>query len=253
MKQFDKNADAYQTIRHKIAYPETLYRKLAEASPARQAALDIGCGNGVSTIRLKPHFEYVEGQDLGAQLIEKARQTYPEVAFKVSTGEELTSDRPFDLVTSATSFYWMDRDAVLKRVARVLTDRGIFCAYKYDFPIVYGPIRDVVERELAHRWAAHRDPRLTRYDDTLEIIQASGLFQEAQRFVLPNIIELTPREVALFFLSASYVTRTIEAEGLDNYAEDFISRVCAADSSETVKVNFDIHGFQAMKSGTFRR
>lgn len=253
MKQFDKNAEAYQTIRHKIAYPEALYLKLAQESPAQRAALDIGCGNGVSSIRLKPHFAYVEGQDLGAQLIEKARETHPLVTFKVSTGEELTSDRRFDLVTSATSFYWMDRDAVLKRISGVLNDRGVFCAYKYDFPIVYGPIRDVIEKELALRWAKHRDARLTRYDDTLEKIQASGLYEEAKRFVLSNIIELTPREVALFFLSTSYVTKTIEAEGLENYAEDFISRVCSADASEKVKVNFDIHGFQARKLGSLRK
>lgn len=42
MKQFDKHADAYNVVRGKIAYPDSLYRNLAERAPAREAALDIG-------------------------------------------------------------------------------------------------------------------------------------------------------------------------------------------------------------------
>ena len=30
MKQFDKHADAYNVVRGKIAYPDSLYRNLAE-------------------------------------------------------------------------------------------------------------------------------------------------------------------------------------------------------------------------------
>lgn len=243
MKQFDNNADAYQVIRHKIAYPENLYIKLANMAPGRSAALDIGCGNGVSTVRLKPYFSHVEGQDLGENLVEKARLTFPEIKFEVCPAEQLTSSRSFDLVTSATSFYWMNREKVLPRIADVLSDRGVFCAYKYDFPVVYGASRFVIEADLVMRWASKRDSRLTQYDDTLEKINGCGRFEPAERFVLSNIITLTPREVALFFLSTSYVTRYIETEGGPNYAEDFIKRVCDASNSDRVYVNFDIHGF----------
>lgn len=84
MKQFDKHADAYNVVRGKIAYPDSLYRNLAERAPAREAALDIGCGNGVSTVRLQPWFRYVEGSDLGEALIAKARENYPGIRFSVS-------------------------------------------------------------------------------------------------------------------------------------------------------------------------
>ena len=247
MKQFDKNADAYHIIRGKIAYPESLYKTLSEKCRTHDAALDIGCGNGVSTILLKPYFKHVEGRDIGSNLIDKARETYTDLAFQVQSGEDLESERKFDLVTSATSFYWMNRTVVLKRVADVMNSEGMFCAYKYDFPVVYGGARDIVEGDLALRWAKHRDTRLTNYDDTLQLISSSGSFMEAERFIVSNIIELTPLEVALFFLSTSYVTRYIEAEQATNYADDFISRICAADSGEKVFVNFDIHGFMARK------
>ena len=247
MKQFDKHADAYETIRAKISYPEKLYNMLANQSPARDAALDIGCGNGVSTFRLREYFKFVEGQDLGEKLIDHAKKSYPEVSFSVSTGENLKSDRKFNLVTSATSFYWMNRDAVLPLIANVLTANGIFCAYKYDFPVVYGPIRKIIENDLAMCWSRNRDDRLIDFDDTLQKIENSGSFCDAERFILSNIIELTPQQVALFFLSTSYVTRFIDAEGGPEYANDFIQKVCSATTQDKVYVNFDIHGFKARK------
>ncbi len=246
MKQFDKHADAYNVVRGKIAYPDSLYRNLAERAPAREAALDIGCGNGVSTVRLQPWFRYVEGSDLGEALIAKARENYPEIRFSVSPAETFAPQRRFDLVTSATSFYWMDRKQVLTRMADWLTPGGLFCAYKYDFPIAYGPLRDFIEHELVNKWAKHRDPRLTRYDDTLEIMGSCPHLRDCRREVFANIIFLSPEEVALFFLSTSYVTRYIEQEGGEDYADRFIAAVREIESAPQVAVNFDIHAFTAL-------
>lgn len=246
MKQFDKHADAYNVVRGKIAYPDALYNNLASRVPARESALDIGCGNGVSTVRLQPHFRYVEGSDLGEALIQKAREGYPEINFSVSPAETFEPQRRFDLITSATSFYWMDRPQVLARLADWLKPAGLFCAYKYDFPIAYGPLRDFIEKELVTRWAAHRDARLTRYDDTLELMRECAHLRDCQREVIANIITLTPKEVALFFLSTSYVTRYIEQEGGEQYAEQFMAAVCEIETSAQVAVNFDIHAFTAV-------
>ncbi|MGV8732946.1 hypothetical protein ACV349_32830, partial [Pseudomonas aeruginosa] len=75
------------------------------------------------------------------------------------------------------------------------------------------PLRDFIEHELVNKWAKHRDPRLTRYDDTLEIMGSCPHLRDCRREVFANIIFLSPEEVALFFLSTSYVTRYIEQEG----------------------------------------
>ncbi|MCW8176057.1 class I SAM-dependent methyltransferase [Verminephrobacter aporrectodeae] len=247
MKQFDKHADAYHAVRGKVAYPDIVYETLVRRAPGREAALDIGCGNGVSTYRLQPLFDYVEGSDLGASLIDKARQTYPGITFGVSPAEDYTSTRQFDAVTSATSFYWMDRDAVLRKMETLLKPGGVFCAYKYDFPIAYGPLRDFCERELSLKWAAYRDARLTRYDDTLERIKASKIFREAERVVLSNIIELTPREVATFFLSTSYVKKYMDQADDAEYADELLRKVAEIETAPSVKVNFDIHSFFAKR------
>ena len=243
MKQFDLHAEAYNVIRGKIAYPEKLFQMLSSACRKHEAALDIGCGNGVSTIRLASYFSHVEGVDLGGNLIEKARANYPHLHFSTTSAEQMKVDRRYDLITSATSFYWMDRPAVLKKMEHWLTAEGLFCAYKYDFPIIFGPLRSLIEHELVRRWAKHRDERLVNYDNTLELLTASNVFSHAERQVVPNIVELTPREVALFFLSTSYVTRYIDQEGGISYIDALIARLEETDSGELIKVNFDIHAF----------
>ncbi|CAM4050355.1 class I SAM-dependent methyltransferase [Serratia silvae] len=246
MKQFNKNAQAYDVVRGKISYPDTLYTSLADRAPATQAALDIGCGNGVSTIRLRGRFDHVEGCDIGDALIDKARHNYPDITFSVSPAEAFSPSRPFDLITSATSFYWMDRRAILMKMQHWLKPGGLFCAYKYDFPITYGPLRDYIEQELVTRWSRYRDPRLTQYDDTLELMRDCPHLRDARREVFANIIFLTPEEVALFFLSTSYVTRYIEQEGGEAYARQFMSAVMDIDQAPAVAVNFDIHAFTAV-------
>jgi ubiquinone/menaquinone biosynthesis C-methylase UbiE len=243
MKQFDLHAEAYNIVRGKIAYSEKLFQTLSSACAGHEAALDIGCGNGVSTIRLADYFAHVEGVDLGENLIEKARANYPGLSFNACPAEQFQPQRVYDLITSGTSFYWMDRQTVLKRMDQWLTPKGVFCAYKYDFPVVYGPLRNFIERELVTKWAKHRDDRLVNYDDTLELMQASGTVSSAERHVIANIIELTPREVALFFLSTSYVTRYMDQEGGAGYIDALIRAVDEIDRSAAVKINFDIHAF----------
>ncbi len=256
MNQFDKHAVAYDAVRARISYPEVLYRFLAEKCAMTSAALDLGCGNGVSTVRLLPYFDYVEGSDMGANLIDKAKTNYPGCNFSVSAAEEYESQRKFDLVTSATAFYWMDRDVVLQKVKLLLNDGGVFCAYKYDFPIVYGALRNYIEQELVTKWHPYRDARLTAYDDTVELIRSVGGFCSVDRHVFPNIIDLTPVEIGLFFLSTSYVTKYMDAEEHETYAEEFMANLRMLNVNEIVRVNFDIHAIiahrdpESVKSGS---
>ena len=246
MKQFNKNAVAYNLVRGKITYPNSLYHSLADRVPSHNSALDIGCGNGVSTVFLQQYFTHVEGCDIGEALIDKARHNYPDLKFTVSSAEKFIPNTRFDLITSATSFYWMDRKSVLMKMANWLCSGGIFCAYKYDFPIVYGPLRDFIEHELVTKWSRHRDQRLTQYDDTLEIMQTCSHLRDCQREIFANIIFLTPEEVAQFFLSTSYVTRYIEDEGGEEYANNFMKELCNLEKTKKVAINFDIHAFTAV-------
>ncbi|NRA67284.1 MAG: class I SAM-dependent methyltransferase [Pseudobacteriovorax sp.] len=248
MKQFNKHAEAYQKARGKITYPDELYEYLAGITRGKESALDIGCGNGVSTFRLQPYFDHVEGVDLGDQLIEKAKLNYKGIDFRVSRSENYLPDRTYDLVTSATSFYWMDRPKICQNLEKLLNPGGVFCAYKYDWTLVYGPLRNLVEYEMATKWSRYRDPRIVDYDDTLEILEASKVFQHCERKLISNIIELSPMDLAYFFLSTSFATRYMEEEAEDSYPEEFVNQMIAKASSDTmIKANFDIHCYIGRK------
>ncbi|WFQ80866.1 hypothetical protein PXH59_07140 [Xenorhabdus sp. SF857] len=112
--------------------------------------------------------------------------------------------------------------------------------------MVYGPLRDYIEKELISRWAKHRDPRLTQYDDTLELMRNCPHLHNAQREVFANILFLSAEEIALFFLSTSYVTRYIELEGGEAYAHEFMENVMTIGGANSIAVNFDIHAFTAV-------
>ncbi|MFI0348220.1 MAG: class I SAM-dependent methyltransferase [Chthoniobacterales bacterium] len=246
MLQFERHAEKYLNVRDKI-YPSCLYKKLATLCITHDAALDLACGNGVSTVGLTPYFKHVTGVDIGKNLIRDAKKLFSNISFTVSSAEEFQTPQKYNLVTSATSFYWMNRKLILGKINNLLVEQGAFCAYKYNFPIVYGPIQDFIAHELATKWAAYRDSRLVSYDDTLELMRDSGLFGETEMFFLPNTIELTSEEVALFFLSTSYVTRYIDQSANSIYPEWFITEIKKSATAEKIKVNFDIYGYLGRK------
>lgn len=61
--------------------------------------LDVGCGNGLLTSMLAPHFSYVVGLDASSALIEKARNNYPEIEFVHSLAEEYQTDMSYTTIT----------------------------------------------------------------------------------------------------------------------------------------------------------
>jgi predicted TPR repeat methyltransferase len=243
MYQFEKNADQYARIRAKITYPDALYERLSSLCPKHDSALDIACGSGASSIRLTNYFKEVSGVDLGENLIQHAKQSYPEINFYVSKIEEFNTNERYDLITSATSFYWMDRELVTKKVAAWLNPGGVFCAYQYDFPVVYGPLQDFITGELKEKWQAHKDKRLAQGNNTLEILQASNVFARTESFVQANVIELTATDIAHFFLSTSFVTKFIEESADADYPEWFINKCQEIGGRGLVKVAYNVSAY----------
>jgi SAM-dependent methyltransferase len=256
MRQFDRHADAYDRIRRRIAYPEAVYQRLAELCGQRHAALDIGCGNGVSTGRLVPYFGEVYGADFGERLIAAARINVPEARFVVAPSEALTPEGfdgvAFDVITCASAFYWMDRGRVVPRVAALLAPGGVFCAYRYFFPVIEGPAAMVVADELRARWAPFVDARLMVADDTPALLARHGGFTPAERFSVPNPLTLTVDELVAFFRSTSFVSAYLDslgeggAPGIEALA-GLADRLAA--HGPTLRVAFDIDVVWARRVG----
>lgn len=91
--------------------------------------LDLGCGEGTRLDGLLKHASSrakAVGLDVSHVAIEKARQQYPKLSFRIGDVAQLPfSDHEFDLVYSAYVFeHLTDPEAVVKEARRVLKESG---------------------------------------------------------------------------------------------------------------------------------
>nr|WP_221625768.1 class I SAM-dependent methyltransferase [Halobellus ruber] len=87
--------------------------------------LDLGCGTGPPTARIAD----AVGVDRPAEMIETARETYPDREFRQGSARDFAVEEPFDAVFSNAVLHRIDdRAAVLRWVADALRPGGGFVA-----------------------------------------------------------------------------------------------------------------------------
>jgi ubiquinone/menaquinone biosynthesis C-methylase UbiE len=98
-----------------------------------ERAVDIGCGAGASTAALTPYVEHATGIDPFERMLRHARHRYTKATFLQSWAEALPlcSGR-FGLVTAAGSLSYMNLDAALSEVSRVMLSGGYFAPYDFN-------------------------------------------------------------------------------------------------------------------------
>jgi trans-aconitate methyltransferase len=99
------------------------------APDAGERILDLGCGPGHLTDRIAAAGADVVGLDASAEMIEEAREAYPERRFVHADAREFSLDESFDAVFSNAVLHWIpEQDAVLDSVTDVLRPGGRFVA-----------------------------------------------------------------------------------------------------------------------------
>ncbi|XP_021369491.1 putative methyltransferase DDB_G0268948 isoform X3 [Mizuhopecten yessoensis] len=108
------------------------YCQLPEGSGCHKA-VDVGCGNGQSTLPLKNIFENVIGIDISDKQISEAKKQSNSIDFKTGPAEDLSflGNETADLVTTAQALHWMDRPRFFNEVRRVLRPGGALAVYGY--------------------------------------------------------------------------------------------------------------------------
>lgn len=111
---------------------EVLVDELRQVAGGRRFAhaLDLGCGTGLCGVQLQPLAERIDGVDLSANMLARARArgvyaclTQADVASYLAGTE-----RRYDLIAAADVFTYLgDLDAVFAAAARVLEAGGLFC------------------------------------------------------------------------------------------------------------------------------
>jgi SAM-dependent methyltransferase len=115
----------YDLVSETIA--DALEHVITRAAPQPgEECLDVATGTGWTARRLKARGANVTGVDIGAGVIEAAKQIAPEINFQVGDAEELTfPDSRFDLVTSTFGVMFVARpEDAARELARVCRKGG---------------------------------------------------------------------------------------------------------------------------------
>jgi SAM-dependent methyltransferase len=126
---------AYAEVRRD--YHPNLYRTIINQHTSNggqfNTILDVGCGPGIATRGLSPHFTQAIGIDPSLGMIETARSVEGSqgIRFDVSTAEELGRNLDpsipsgsVDLITAGTAAHWFDMSRFWARAAEVLKPGG---------------------------------------------------------------------------------------------------------------------------------
>jgi SAM-dependent methyltransferase len=133
--------------RFRPTYPESLYQWLADASPGRALAVDVGTGNGQAARALAAHFTRVLAFDPSDAQLRKAA-AHPRVEYRVAPAEALPlDDASVDLVLAAQAFHWFDAARFFPSVQRALRPRGLLALVSYSLAVI-DPAVDRVVRQL---------------------------------------------------------------------------------------------------------
>lgn len=113
------------------AYDPRLVAKLARETGLgpQSRVLDLGCGPGSLAIPLARFCGTMIGIDADPNMIaaakQRAEQLGANIDWRVGSSFDLGDDlAPLDLVTIARAFHWMDREATLQRLDRLIAPGG---------------------------------------------------------------------------------------------------------------------------------
>ena len=93
------------------------------------SVMDLGCGNGALTHQLRQAGFDAEGLDASPELLETARELWPDVPFRLGDAADFQAGRHYDMVFSNAVLHWIDpdrQDAMLRCVNRALKPGGQF-------------------------------------------------------------------------------------------------------------------------------
>jgi SAM-dependent methyltransferase len=155
---FGEDADLYDRARP--TYPAALVDDLVTLVGPRARALDVGCGTGKATRLLAERGAAGVGVEAHPAMAEIARRSLAERSgWRVDVSgfeawEPRPGDPPFDLVTSAQAWHWIDPDIRMHKAHDLLRPGGWLALFWNTHPDD-GPADAELRRALADVYARH--------------------------------------------------------------------------------------------------
>ena len=194
MGRFATTAALYEELRP--PYPVEFFRNVAQRlSLGKQHALvDLGTGPGLLALGFAPHVGRVVGVDPEPAMIAAAREAALRASQALTLIEGKAEDLPadigsFDVVTIGRALHWMDRDATLALLERLVAPGGT---------ILVCSSRSATDG---------RNPWLDEYNSARRFWSEASLWRES------GSGERAHRDLAAFFRGARFhIADTIEVE-----------------------------------------
>lgn len=155
---FDAGGQDY--ARFRPTYPPELAGTLAALAPARDLAVDIGCGTGQLTVQLAGVFDAVLGADPSGDQLANA-DPHDRVRYVQASAEDLpVDDGSASLVTAAQAAHWFDLPAFYREARRIAAPGAVLALISYGVPSLEPGVDERFQRfywrEIGPYWPAQR-------------------------------------------------------------------------------------------------
>ncbi|MBL6851866.1 MAG: methyltransferase domain-containing protein [Alphaproteobacteria bacterium] len=127
--------------RYRLGYPDSLIARVAEFVGLRtgDAVMDLGCGPGFLAVPFAKLGMSVVAVDPEPGMVNACREASAEAGVRVDVRQGSSfalpdGVGPFRLVTMGRSFHWMDREATLKTLDRMVTRDGALAFFNDEHP-----------------------------------------------------------------------------------------------------------------------
>jgi SAM-dependent methyltransferase len=164
---FSTQSSDYQ--KYRPAYPDNLYKFLANISPSHNCAWDCATGNGQAATGLAKHFTRVIATDASRQQLSHAIQAN-NIEYQLAASEKTQiASNTIDLITVAQALHWFDMDAFYREAGRVLKDNGVIAVWTYNLLSISVDIDQIIAHLYADilraYWPAERQLIESGYRD----------------------------------------------------------------------------------------
>jgi trans-aconitate 2-methyltransferase len=188
------DADVYLKFANERTQPSLdLIHRIRVENPRR--IVDLGCGPGNSTQALRHRWPnaFIVGLDSSPQMIETAKNSYPDGSWEVGDAASWTASEPFDLVFSNAMLQWLPEHGSLCRHLFAQVAPGgalaVQLPFHYDSPL-HREIMDVSkdpawdDRMHSARSALTREPAALYYDTLQSLASVIDLWETTYHHVV---------------------------------------------------------------------
>jgi malonyl-CoA O-methyltransferase len=136
-QRFSESAKSYDlfTGLHRAIADRLFDLAVNESRPS--AILDVGCGTGYLTVKLKEHFPQINmiGLDLSPGMLEVACRKHDGISWVLADGNKLPfSDGSFDVLISNLAYQWAgDLSGAFHEARRVLVPNGVLACTLFGY------------------------------------------------------------------------------------------------------------------------